>query len=196
MKTLFSDDFSGYEVAEVIRVPLEKPGPHLGAWRQSTLHYIWRSPRFGSWMETAFPWMIGEEKGRRYIELPDVLMNAVLTAGEERWRNYEVGAELAWTGQGTIGVMFRYQTSRHNYRLDFVEGRLLRIVRRNDEKEVTLAEQEFPIQTGRWYAVRVVLEDSRIRGFVDEKLAFDLEDAMYAFGSIGLRWRGRADVRT
>jgi rhamnogalacturonan endolyase len=190
MKVLFQDDFTAYAPADIIHIPLDKPGPHLGPWRQSSLHYTWASSRIPNWMVSTFFWSIGDDGQRRYLEMPDVLKNAVLTTGDQAWRNYELELETAWTGRGTVGVLFRYQTSRHNYRLDFVEGKKLRIVRRNDEQQVVLAESDFPHVSGEWHTVRIGVEDSHLQAWVDGVEIFDVEDSMYPHGSIGLRCEG------
>lgn len=187
---LFQDDFSSYDVAETIyKIPFQDD-LHLGPWRLSSLHYIWTSKRFSNWTETGFPWAIGDDGGLRYIEMPETLMNVVLAAGEEDWRNYAFELRVAWMGEGTIGPLFRYRTSRHTYRLDFVEGKKLRIVLRNDTKEIVLAERDYPHCASDWYPVEIRLQGPRIRVFIDRELVFDIEDDTYLSGRIGLRTEG------
>lgn len=190
MEILFQDDFSSYEISDTIyRVPFQDD-LSLGPWRIYSLHYIWTSKRFSNWTVTGFPWAIGCSDDIRYIEMPEKLMDVVLAAGDVSWHDYILELKLAWTGEGTIGPLFRYRTTRHYYRLDFVDGKKLRIVRRNDEKEIVLAERDHIHRDGDWHNVAIRLEGLRIRVSVDEEPVFDIEDDIYPSGRIGLRAEG------
>ncbi len=187
---LFEDDFSSYEPAEtIVRIPF-KDQLTLGHWRVTTLHYVWTSRRFLNWTVTGFPWSVADRDGVRCLEMPDRLMNVVLAAGDADWQDYTFRFSVAWTGEGTIGALFRYQTSRRCYGLDFVDGRTLRLMRREDAQEVVLAERACPCVAGQWRAVEVRLEDPRIRVTVDGVEVFDVDDDRLARGRIGLRAEG------
>lgn len=184
---LFQDDFGAYPPAALIRRSIHTVAPMLGSWHDYSLHYRWKSPRFSGYSDTCFPWAIGEQEGNHYLEMPDPLMNVVLAAGDELWQDYRLELKLAWTGQGSIGPLFRYRTSRHYYRLDFAEGKMLRLMRRNDEQELCLAERAFPHLPGEWHAVAIDLNGPNIHVAVDGQFIFEADDDHYASGRIGLR---------
>ena len=75
-------------------------------------------------------------------------------------------------------------------RLDFVEGRCLRVVRRDDAVEVVLAERAFAHLPGAWQRVEISLIGNEIRVRVAGQAGFDLEDDRYPLGRVGLRADG------
>ena len=133
---LFSDDFSKYPLAEVL--DSQTYGSRLGQWRQTSLHYAWHSPRYGSWTKTNLPWRIIERDGRRWLDEPEKFFNVVLKAGDPLWRDYVLELDLA-VNDGPAGPLVRYKTSRQNYWVAFEAGKPVKLVRRDQDAHITLA---------------------------------------------------------
>ncbi|HUU22553.1 MAG TPA: hypothetical protein VM389_08460 [Phycisphaerae bacterium] len=203
---LFSDDFSSYPLgerldAEYFRRLRGERGPspqlvgavweeQLGPWRQTTLHYMWRSERIPSYRDCALPWRLVERDGRRWIENPESFFNAVLTAGDTSWEDYVLELDVA-VGDGPAGPIVRYHTSRQNYWVCLEAGRPVRLIRRHQDGRVVLAAApNCVVQSGRVYHLRVTCDGPRIEVAVDDATVLSVTDNAWARGAIALRTEG------
>ena len=121
---LFADDFSSYPLTEKMDAEYfagltgekAKPGARLevlGPWRQTSLHYSWKSARIQGYLDASLPWRLTERDGRRWLEQPEDFFNVVFMAGDAAWEDYVLQVDLA-VCDGPAGPIVRYQTSRRN----------------------------------------------------------------------------------
>lgn len=182
---LFSDDFSAYPPAEVL--DSKTYGSRLGQWRQTSLHYGWHSPRYGSWTKTSLPWRIIDRDGRRWLDQPEKFFNVVLKAGSPLWRDYTLELDLA-VSDGPAGPLVRYRTSRQNYWVAFETGKPVKLIRRDQNDHIVLGTSSgFAAGKDCVYHCRVECDGSRISVAVDGKQLISVEDDAYPDGQIGLR---------
>jgi hypothetical protein len=195
---VFSDDFAAYPLAErlddryfgVRRMPGTFGTQTLGPWRQSSLHYMWRSERIKGWSECSLPWRLVDRDGRRWLEQPEHFFNVVLTAGDPEWSDYALEVDLA-VGDGPGGPLVRYRTSRQNYWVAFQAGEPVKLIRRCQDEQVVLGTSgEWRAERERVYHCRVHAQGDRIEVAVDGRVCVAVDDAAYARGSIGLRTEG------
>ena len=207
---LFADDFSQYppcermdELSDEQRLGghvhvgnslagIGDPQERIGRWRQTTLHYHWRSDRIEGRYDCPLPWRIVEQAGRHYLDQPESWFNVVLAAGDPRWRDYVMQCELAvW--DGPAGPVVRYHSSRQNYWIRFAAGEPVSLIRRDQDDHVTLAAANDCIpQRDHVYACRIECDGPRLTVSVDGRELFSVADDAWPRGGIALRTEGPA----
>ena len=93
--------------------------------------------------------------------------------GDPEWRDYRVEVSVRPLSlQKEAGLVFRYRTSRHYYRLALEGGKRLRLAVRlpiDEEFRVSawreLAVAPFAYDTKTWYRLEAGVEGDRLRGF-------------------------------
>ena len=184
---LFRDDFTSYAVCEKFSDVGEADCEEFGPWRQTSLHYAWRSERIPRYRDCRLPWRIIERDGRRFLDQPESFFNAVLAAGDPLWRDYELAVGLA-VADGPAGPVVRYHTSRQNYWIAFETGLPVKLIRRDQDEHFVLAESDrFRVERDRLYTCRIRCEGARLTVFVDDDEILSVEDDAYGSGRIALR---------
>ncbi len=114
--------------------------------------------------------------------------NMAFSVGSSSWTNYEVRARVRATADtGLPGIIARasddlknfYMLRIHNGENNLAGGStgyiaLGRMVN-NSLKESSI-KKPFPYEAGKWYQLRLVVNGSRLMGYVDDKLVFDVTD--------------------
>ena len=134
-------------------------------------------------------WAAGDEAGSPYLEqhtvnLEPQRVTPLFVTGDSEWRDYRVEVSVRPLSlQQEAGLVFRYRTSRHYYRLALEDGARLRLVVRlpiDQEFRVAawreLASVPFPYDTKTWYRFEVSTVGDRLRASVDGKLLADVQD--------------------
>jgi hypothetical protein len=173
---LFRDDFSKFPIG-MLSAPiglvnpaiqeyhwLEKRGPSLDPWENAIIYLD--------------PWTVGEEDGRSYLEMhlsaanrymeTSLLAPAFIT-GDVEWRDCTVEALVRpLSFDESAGLVFRYQTNRHQYVFLMEKGKGVRLgVRQRIEPRFCrvayrdLGTADFPYDTRTWYRLRVENEGRR-----------------------------------
>ena len=150
---------------------------------------VWYEPIRGFWRPHA-PWLVFEDDGRHrlmQVHGADVEPPRILVAGDEDWRDYTLTVRLQpLTPDGAAGVLLRYETGRHHYRLVLEGGGKLRLLRVEHEDCDVLAERDFAYSTERAYELKVRLSGERIEALVDGERQLACRDSRYPKGRIGL----------
>jgi phosphodiesterase/alkaline phosphatase D-like protein len=116
-----------------------------------------------------------------------------LATGDAGWTDYELQVQLLSQDDDGIGVMFRYQDGQNYYRFAMDRQRAYRrLTKTVGGVTTTLAEDAVAYQMNRWYGVRIRVEGSRIRVYLDGVLLFDVTDGALAAGKIALYCWGNA----
>lgn len=193
---LFADDFSRFKPG-VLSAPL---GLLNGAIQE--YHYIehrgvpthpWRNP-----IVHLDSWAAGDEGVTPYLEQhltnDDARFTPLFVTGDPEWRDYRVEVSVRPLSlEKDAGVVFRYRTSRHHYRLALEGGSRLRLVERlpfDQEFRVAawreLASAPFKYDTKTWYRLEVTAEGDRLRASVDGQQLLDVRDGELAAGIAGV----------
>ena len=194
---LFADDFSRFEPG-VLSAPI---GLLNGAIQE--YHYIehrgvpthpWRNP-----IVHLDSWAAGDEVDGPYLEQhlvnlePDRVQPLFVT-GDPEWRDYRVEVSVKPLSlEREAGLVFRYRTSRHYYRLALEGGTRLRLALRlpfDNEFRVfawrEIAAAPFKYDTKTWYRLDVAAEGDRLRASIDGRELLDVRDGELTAGIAGL----------
>lgn len=193
---LFADDFSRFPPG-VLSAPL---GLLNGAIQE--YHYIehrgvrthpWRNPLVH--LDT---WAAGDDSDGPYLEQhtinTDARFNPLFVTGDLEWRDYTVDVSVQPLSlEQHAGLVVRYRTSRHYYRVTLEQGTHLRVSERQPfDKEFRvsawrpIAEAAFRYDTKTWYRVSVSVEGDRLRASIDGKPLLDVRDKELAAGIAGM----------
>jgi rhamnogalacturonan endolyase len=194
---LFADDFKRFPPG-MLSAPL---GLLNGAIQE--YHYIehrgvpthpWRNP-----IVHLDSWAAGDETDGPYLEQHSVNLEPqrvtpLFVTGDSEWRDYRVEVSVRPLSlQQEAGLVFRYRTSRHYYRLALEGGTRLRLAVRlpvdRDFRVASwreLASVAFVYDTRTWYRMDVTAEGDRLRASVDGKPLVDVRDRELTAGIAGI----------
>ncbi len=112
-------------------------------------------------------------------------------AGEASWDDYTLRVKAKpFDGDG-FGVVFRYQDQEHFYRLLFIQddlngGPLTRLDKREGADFIELWSSKRGYKMGDELLIEVIAEDDSIRAAIDGINLFEVKEAAYRRGKIGL----------
>lgn len=183
--SMFRDDFDKYP-AGLLSFPV---GQLNGAIQE--YHYLpHRGVALAPWTNPIVhldPWVVSDENGTPYLEqhllydLPK-LSQPLFVTGDPEWSDVTVEARvrpLALTEKA--GLAFRYQTNRSFYSFVLTGGTTAKLAERlpiepefrvAGEREIGVA--PFKYDSRRYYRMRVVDAEGRIRAYVDDSLLIDV----------------------
>ena len=135
-------------------------------------------------------WLVIEDDGRHRMiqtDSADTKLVKKLVTGDPFWTDYTLKVRLQpFRDDGFVGIMFRYETSRSNYRFGFDEGKYLRLIKDYHETHDTLAEMPLEYSLERIYELKIEVAGHHILAYLDGELTFDVQDASYAKGRVGI----------
>jgi rhamnogalacturonan endolyase len=194
---LFKDDFSRFAPG-LLSAPM---GQLNGAIQE--YHYIehrgvathpWRNP-----IVHLDSWAAGDEQDGPYLEQHTVnpepeRLNPLFVTGDSEWRDYRVEVSVRPLALNeAAGLVLRYRTNRHYYRLALEGGARLRLsVRLPLDREFRvsawreLASAEFSYDTKTWYRLEAAAEGDRLRAWIDGRPLLEVRDSDLAAGIAGL----------
>ena len=135
--------------------PVNPPFAWLRAWVDGMDHWE-------DWWET--PFRLVQNHGR-----------GLIIQGTREWKNYSVEADITPWLMEAGGIAVRVQGMRRYYSLELANNRLLRLVKASDDCRI-LAEKSFHWEVNTVYRLKIEVNGSRIRAWVDGEPCFDLED--------------------
>jgi hypothetical protein len=119
---------------------------------------------------------------------------ALLKAGP--WGDVRVSAILEATSQDVVGVVLRHDGAGSGYRFAMSRsGPYRRLVKSSGGQDTVLWEDDVAYAAGTPHRVVVEAHGSRLLGWMDDVLLFDVEDHEPAAGRVGLHAFGRPGVR-
>ena len=152
----------------------------------------WHEPIRGHWGPHA-PWVVLEEGGaHRLLQVHDethgpLRAPRILVAGEATWRDYTVRARLEpLNGRGAVGLLVRYETSRHHYRAVLDGGRSLKLLRVEHDAHDVLAETALEYSGEQAFELLVRVEGDLIAVGIDGETMLEARDGRYPAGRVGL----------
>ena len=114
-----------------------------------------------------------------------------LIAGDAGWEDYTLSVKAKPTDDDGFGVVFRYQDPEHLYRLLFLQdglsgGPITRLDRREGADYTELWSIEKGYRQGTEAMIEVRVDGDLISASVDGRELFEVKDASYRRGKIGL----------
>ncbi len=110
----------------------------------------------------------------------------------------EVSLDISSADDDGIGIAFRFADREHHYLFTMDRQRSFRVLalKNGDEYEV-VSQNATGFVSGRWYALRVVLDGSNMSVWIDGEKEFEITDetlesgtfALYSWGSTGAKFR-------
>src|SRR5262252_243477 len=117
-------------------------------------------------------------------------VDARARAGLTSWTNYSVQARVkALSFNGTnryVNLIARAINSNHFYYLALQNNNQLLLVRRDGDTSATLASKSFTVTTGTFFTLRLDVQGSSIRAFVNGTQQLSANDGTYTAGQIGV----------
>ena len=108
-------------------------------------------------------------------------------AGRLEWKDYQLTLRLRSDDNDAIGVVFRYQDRNNYYRFSMdSERKYRRLVKCFKGKFYLLWQDAVAYNKKQTYGLRVVVRRSRLQGWIDGALLFDMPDGDLTHGLIGL----------
>jgi rhamnogalacturonan endolyase len=194
---LFADDFGRFPPG-VLSAPIRQLNGAIQEY-----HYIghrgvpthpWRNP-----IVHLDSWAAGDEAGRPYLEQHIVnsephRVTPLFVTGDPEWRDYRVQVDVRPLSlEQEAGLVFRYRTSRHFYRLALENGSQLRLAARlpfdQEFRKAAwrdIASAPFPYDTKTWYRLEARADGDRLRASVDGRELLDVRDSELRTGLAGL----------
>jgi hypothetical protein len=114
-----------------------------------------------------------------------------IVAGEAKWADYRLSVTTKPEDDDGFGVIFRFQDAQHFYRLIFINdtlsgGPLTRLDRRDGADYLEIWSVKKGFKMGVETMIEVAVKGNSIRASLDGQQLFDLTDAAYGKGKIGL----------
>ena len=100
----------------------------------------------------------------------------LLMSGTREWTDYRVSARLRPALVKSGGIAVRVQGLTRFYALQFVEGKKVRLLKAYEGADSVLAEADFSWDLWKEYALSLEVNGSRLRGWVEDQLLFDVQD--------------------
>lgn len=205
-------NLEGCPEGEVLNNP--NPNPHVDrffeGWENPlTPHKYWNRP------SNLF---VVYENGRPVLEYNDLGERIVgrgvrcLITGDNFWQDYMIESEIRIMGNIAranadnsvhvfpwAGIVFRLQDVRHYYFFclrNTPNDQKIVLYRRADNDWHILAERQFPIDTNKYYALKVKVSGNRIHCYMDGEEVFCITDYLYKRGKVGVRFNTRTRVKS
>ena len=122
----------------------------------------------------------------------------MIVAGEPAWHDYTFTVHARAGDNDGFGVVFRFQNASHFYRLLFVDdglngGPIVRLDKREGADYTELWSRPDGYKQGVESVIEVEAEGGHLRGRLDGKPLFDVEDDSYRTGRVGLFCYAQSD---
>lgn len=99
----------------------------------------------------------------------------LIIQGTREWKDYEVSATIKLTLAAEAGIGARVQAMKRYYGFLLIDGNKARLVKALEGDNV-LAETDFLWESEREYHLRLQVQGSILRAWVDDAMLFEVED--------------------
>lgn len=107
-----------------------------------------------------------------------------LTQGTSDWHNYSAQAAITLVTAHTGGIIARAQGLERYYALVLIDGDKVALIKQHYGTEI-LAETAFAWSDSAEYTLRLDVEGSHLRGYVEDQRVLEAEDGTFAGGAAG-----------
>ncbi|HYH01965.1 MAG TPA: right-handed parallel beta-helix repeat-containing protein, partial [Bacillota bacterium] len=141
------------------------------------------------WSKSGGSWSVATD-GTRVFKQSSTSSNAYAYTGDSAWSNYTVEARVkALSFQGTarsLGLTARYTSTSNYYYLTLGNDNQLKLGIKASSGSKVLAAKNFAVAVGNWYTLKLVVNDSRLEGYVDNVLQLTVSDSTFITGKVGV----------
>ena len=146
------------------------------------------------WTSTSGSWSVATD-GTPVYRVGTNGGNVRSSAGSSTWTSYSVQARLkplsfSSSSVRWVSLLGRYRDTGNYYYVALQNDNLLRLRKFVGSSSTTLAEKAFTVATGTWYTVRLDLDGSALRVFVNGTLQLSASDSTFPSGRIGVAGYG------
>ena len=138
-------------------------------------------------------WSVTEKDlSKRYMSNDATATSQISVTGDTSWSNYTYTSDIiTGTDSGYPSLIFRYQDSTHYYMLMLIYGEnKLRLYKRDGSYVQIGADVENIFSANTLYKIKVDVNGSSIKVYVNDALKMDMSDSSYSTGKIGVRSYG------
>jgi hypothetical protein len=176
-------DGAGNEsTSEAVIVAIQQPAGFL-------FFDSFESGNAAQWTTHAGTWAVAGD-GSNVFAQTNTAGDAKASAGSPSWTNQIVEAKVkAQSFNGTnrfVAVFARFQDPSNYYFVALRSNGTLQLSRLVAGAATAMVTQQFPVQTGTWYTVRLEVIGSTLKAFVDGVLRAQTTDTRFPSGKIGL----------
>jgi hypothetical protein len=121
------------------------------------------------------------------------LRGTTLIGGQADWSSVRIAVRVTSSGGHAVGILFRYTDESNYYRfsMDSVDG-YRRLIKQVKNESTVLWEDATSYAMGEAHDLTLLAQGTRLRLWLDGTLLFDLDDAAFASGRVGLYTRNEA----
>lgn len=157
----------------------------------SLVTYDFENEGAANWTSTAGTWSVVQDGGSS-VYYQSSTSEGRTSAGSSTWSNYSVQSEVKidnFNGSNRTMVSGRYGDGNNYYAasLSNSNGGTLEIRKKVSGSSTTLASKTaYPLSTGTWYTVKLELNGSTLKMYVNGTLELTASDSSLTSGAIGL----------
>lgn len=141
------------------------------------------------WTRSGGSWSAGTD-GTRVASQTSTSSDARALAGQAGWTNYAVQARvkaLSFNGSDRfVAVLARAQSSTSYYYLTLRSSNTVQLKKLSGGSSTTLSTASVTVTTGTWYTLRIEVDGSTVRGFVNGGQVGSATDTQFGAGRPGL----------
>lgn len=115
--------------------------------------------------------------------------SGIAVRGDKDWTDYTVEAKVKgveFNGSNKASVCGRYADKKNYYAVEISEKNGVKLTRKVKGSTTTIAQKKMEIKEGTWYDVKLAMEGSNIKVYVDDELIIEKEDKSLAKGAVAL----------
>jgi pectate lyase len=141
------------------------------------------------WTRSGGSWSVASD-GSQVARQSSTSSDARALAGQTDWSNYTVQARvkaLSFNGSDRfVALLARAQSATSYYYLTLRSGNTVQLKKLANGSSTTLSSTSFTVTTNTWYTVRIEVDGTTLRGFVNGTLVSTATDSQFATGRAGL----------
>lgn len=137
-------------------------------------------------------WSVVLDNGN-YVYFSSSTNEGRTSAGNQSWTDYSVQAKVKvenFNGSNRAYVSGRYQNGNNYYAASLTGGNKLELIKKVGGTTSTLVSKNYTLSTGTWYTVKLEMQGSTLKMYVNGNLELQATDSSLSSGGIGLVARG------
>ncbi|MGG1515495.1 glycoside hydrolase family 2 TIM barrel-domain containing protein [Paenibacillus oryzisoli] len=143
------------------------------------------------WTASSGSWSVVTDATYAYKQSSTAASEAVATAGDINWTNYDVQADINLkdsTYQAATGIIGRYADNNNYYLLRLHTGsNQLQLMKKVNGTFSTIASQPLTISLNTFYTLKLSMQGSAIKGYLNGVEQLSVADTSISAGKIGFR---------
>lgn len=142
------------------------------------------------WTATTGTWSVVQDSGN-YVYYQSSTSEGRTSGGSATWTNYSVQSRIkvdSFNGSNRIYLAGRYKDGNNYYAASFdnSDGGTLELRKKVSGSSSTLATKSFALSAGTWYTIKLEMNGSSIKMYVNGVLQLSATDTSLTSGAVGL----------